>query len=105
MWTGDAIYGVEFPPVLVYQPAKTSLADEQTISRRQGHGTCPERSGYVPFSLMIPEMGSGLHRYVHDLCSHVRANAHVGGPNLLTSEGIYQMLLFSKRRRNARKES
>ena len=54
MWTGDAIYGVEFPPVLVYQPAKTSLADDQTISRRPGHGNCPERSGYVQFALMIP---------------------------------------------------
>src|SRR6266567_1817626 len=26
-------------------------------------------------------------------CSHVRANAHVGGPNLLTSEGIYHLPL------------
>src|SRR5260370_42330471 len=30
-------------------------------------------------------MGSGLPRDVHDLCSHVRATAHVGGQNLLTS--------------------
>src|SRR6266566_7156940 len=29
-------------------------------------------------------------------CSHVRANAHVGGPNLLTSEGIYQLGCWSR---------
>jgi hypothetical protein len=93
MWTGDAIYGVEFPPVLVYQPAKTSLADDQTISRRQGHGNGPERLGYVQFALMIPLMGSGLPRSVHDLCSHVSAIAHVGGPNLLTRVGHLPALL------------
>jgi RNA polymerase sigma factor (sigma-70 family) len=33
-----------------------SLADGQTLSRRQGRGVCPECSGYLQLSLMIPQM-------------------------------------------------
>src|SRR5260370_25022118 len=45
---------------------------------------------YFQHFMPILQMRSGLFRERVSQCSHVRANAHVLVPNLLTSEGIYQ---------------